>query len=325
MLRLGLIGCGEHSEGGHAVPLARYKSVHPSDIELTAACDLNLDRSRFFCRKYGFVNAYSDIEEMLARQKLDGCIAVVPVDKISQVGVKLLEAGIPCEVEKPLGGSLSQVTALLDAAQDTRTPNMVSVNRRFMPFLNQAIEWTRNAGPLRYVRCTLTRHARVEPEFLWTTAVHAVDALRHVAGDVASANIRTLRPAGDSAAWYAIDLEFHDCVVGRVDVLPTAGVLEETYELMGDGFRALVTSPFGPQRGWRGYRENRAVMEQTAEGVPEDVLNGCYDEATEFIRALSRRQSPHPTIADVFPSVELCLRLAKTVQQSAGNLMPAKS
>ncbi len=325
MLRLGLIGCGEHSEGGHAIPLARYKSEHPFDIELTAACDLNLNQSQLFCRKYGFVSAYSGMQEMLAQQKLDACIAVVPVEHISQVGIKLLKLGIPCVVEKPLGGSLSQVTALLDAARDTGTPNMVSVNRRFMPFLNRAIEWARGVGPLRYVRCTLTRNARTEPEFLWTTAVHAVDALRHIAGDVVEANIRTLRPAVDSAAWYAIDLQFADSVVGRIDVLPTAGVLEETYELMGDGFRALVTSPFGPQRGWRGYRENRAVMEQTSEGVPEDVLNGCYDEATEFIRALSLRQSPHPTIEDVFPSVELCLRLAKTADQTAGNLISAKS
>ncbi len=206
MIRLGLVGCGEHAESGHAIPLARYKSAHPSDIELTAACDLNLERAQAFCRKYGFVSAYRDVDEMLARQKLDGCIAVVPVEKISQVGIKLLELGIPSVVEKPLGGSLTDVTTLLETAQATRTSNMVSVNRRFMPFLNRAIEYAGNAGPLRYVRCTLTRHARNEPEFLWTTAVHAVDALRHIAGDVADADIRTLPRTSEFAAWYAIDL-----------------------------------------------------------------------------------------------------------------------
>ena len=59
--------------------------------------------------------------------------------------------------------------------------------------------------------------------------------------------------------------------------------------------------------------------------MPEEVLNGCYEEAAEFIRALTRREHPRPTIEDVFPSVELCLALAKVAEQNAGNLVPAKT
>jgi myo-inositol 2-dehydrogenase / D-chiro-inositol 1-dehydrogenase len=325
MIRLALIGCGEHSEGGHAIPLARYKAAHVGEVELTAVCDLRLERAKDFCSKYGFMNAYADMDEMLAQQKVDGCISVVPVDRISQVGVKLLGMGIACVVEKPLGGSLAGVKALRDAAQTTGTPNMVSVNRRFMPFLNRAMEWTKAAGPLRYVRCTLTRHARSEPEFLWTTAVHAVDTVRHIAGEVADANIHTLRGTGGVAEWYAIDLRFKSGTSGRIDVLPTAGVLQETYELIGEGYRAIVTCPFGPERGWRGYRENRVMVEESAEGMPEDVLNGCYDEAAEFIRALGIHRHPRPSIEDVYPSVELCLAMARQAEQAAGNLISAKS
>jgi hypothetical protein len=59
------------------------------------------------------------------------------------------------------------------------------------------------------------------------------------------------------------------------------------------------------------------VVEDAAEGIPEEVLNGCYDEASEFIRALREKRNPHPTIEDVFPSVQLCLNLAKEVDQRA--------
>jgi myo-inositol 2-dehydrogenase / D-chiro-inositol 1-dehydrogenase len=326
MIRLGLIGCGEHSESGHAIPLARHKAAHPAEIELAAACDLRAERAQSFCRKYGFMTAYSDVDEMLARQELDGCIAVVPVERISQLGIKLLGLGIPCVVEKPLGASLTEVKALLDAARVTRTPNMVSVNRRFMPFLNRAIEWTRTVGPLRYVRSTLTRHARSEPEFLWTTAVHAVDALRYIAGQVAEAQIRTLRDASGSAEWYGIDLRFESGASGHIDVLPTAGMLEETYELMGEGFRASVTCPFGPERGWRCFRENRLVVQETApEGMAEEVLNGYSGEAAELVRALTVKDVPRPSIEDVFPSVELCLAMANTAKKNAGNVVPANT
>src|SRR5438132_415415 len=142
MIRLGLIGCGEHSEGGHAIPLAKYKAAHPEEIELAAVCDLKLERAELFCRKYGFRKAYSGVDGMLT-EKLDACISVVPVGKISEVGIQLLRAPIPCVVEKPLGSSMEEVNALLYAARATGTPSFVSVNRRFMPFLNRAIEWAR--------------------------------------------------------------------------------------------------------------------------------------------------------------------------------------
>src|SRR5262249_29450650 len=155
----------------------------PAEIDLAAVCDLKRERADLFCMKYGFRQAYEDIDQAL-HQKLDAYIAVVPVERISEVGIKLLNTRIPCLVDKPLGSSMQEVTVLVDAARGSVAPNMVSVNRRFMPFLNRAIAWSRVAGPLRYVRCTFTRHARKEPEFLWGTAVHAIDTLRHIAGDI---------------------------------------------------------------------------------------------------------------------------------------------
>ena len=317
MIRLGLIGCGAHSESGHAIPLARYKGAHPDEILLAAVCDLQIERALEFGRKYGFLKAYRDVDGMLTQEKLDGCIAVVPPENISGLGIKLLNLGIPCVVEKPLGASLAEAQALRDAAIATKTPNMVSVNRRFMPLLNRAIEWTRHAGRLRYVHCILARHSRREPEFLWATAVHAVDTLRHIAGQVAAFDLRTLTAPAGATGWYGLDLQFENGISGRVDVLPTAGMVEETYDLFGEGFRASLTCPFGPQLGWRCFRDGRLVQ---AENVPaetlEDIVNGCYDEASAFIEALSGG-SPKPSIAEVFPSIELCFAIARTANKGA--------
>lgn len=314
MIRLGLIGCGEHAETGHAIPLARYLAAHRDQIELTAACDVRLPRAQLFCSKYGFKNAYNSANEMLRQAKLDGCIAVVPVENIAEVTATLLQAGIACVVEKPLGASLAEVAYLLDVAKATGTRNMVSVNRRFMPFLNRAVDWSRSLGPLRYVRCTMTRHARNESNFIWTTAVHAVDALRYIAGEVSESRAYTMKAEGLSS-WYAIELRFESGTDGHIDVLPTSGTVEETYDLFGEGFRASVTSPFGAQRSVRCFRNNQLVLEEVAgDDTPEDVLNGGYAEAEEFIRALSQGDTPRPAIEQVAPSVVLCLTMAKSLE-----------
>ena len=311
-VRLGLLGCGEHSEIGHATPLARYSAAHPGAISLVAACDLRRDRAELFCKQYGFSRAYHDLSDMLANEELDICIAVVPVEHISEIGIKLLETKTPCVVEKPLGKSLEEVKRLRDVARATKTKNMVSVNRRFMPLLNRAMEWSINAGALCYVRATMIRHARTESDFLRSTAIHAVDTMRYIAGNVSSAEIHTLNAT--PAYWYAIDLSFAKGVRGRIDVLPTAGLLEETYELVGEGFCAVVTSPFGPQRSLRCYRENQLTLEETpGNDTPEDVIHGFHGEVTELVEAFTHNRSPKPSIEDVFPSVELCFGLANRV------------
>lgn len=309
MIRLALIGCGEHAEVGHAIPLARYQSEYPQAIALVAACDIRIERAQRFGQQYGFKASYGNIDEMLSREEIDGCIAVVPPERISETGILLLNRHIACVVEKPLGSVLAEVEELAERAAESGTANMVSVNRRFMPFLNRALEWARNAGSVRYVHCTLARHARSEREFIWATAVHAVDTLRYIAGEVNKFEGRTMM-AG-TTAWYAIDLLFQSGVEGRIDVLPTAGMVEETYNLCGDGFRISITCPFGRKRGWLAYRNGVLVTEEWAsDDMPEDLINGFYHETAAFIRALRDRSLLKPSIADVAPSVQICMSIA---------------
>ena len=315
-VRLGLIGCGEHSELGHATPLARYAAKHPDAVVLSAACDLRLERAKTFLQKYRFARAYQDADEMLEREKLDVCIAVVPVERIPEIGIKLLRANMRCVVEKPLGTTIAEVRRLLEVAKTTGTANMVSVNRRFMPFLNSGMKWAEAAGKLRYLYCAMLRHARTEPDFLRFTAIHALDTMRFIGGEIRASEIHTLTQA--TPRWYAIDLQFENGVHGRIDVLPTAGMVEERYELLGDDFRAVITSPFGPQRSLRCYRENRLMLEEIAgTETPEDVTQGFYGEATELIQALSNGKRLNPSIEDVFPSVELCFQLADRAEKKA--------
>jgi hypothetical protein len=91
--------------------------------------------------------------------------------------------------------------------------------------------------------------------------------------------------------------------------------VEETYDLFGEGFRASVTSPFGAQRSVRCFGDNKLVLEEiVADDMPEDVLNGGYAEAEEFIRALSQGDAPRPSIDEVAPSVMLCWMMAKSLE-----------
>lgn len=314
MIRLALVGCGEHSRSSHAAPLARYVTENTGDLELVATCDLNLDRAQEFCREFGFARAYSNVETMLETEQLDGCVCVMPVERIVELAVMLLERKMPCVIEKPLGTSPQQAEQLARVTGETGTPHMVSVNRRFMPYLNEAKSWAHGVGPLEYVRATQVRHARAEPDFIWTTAIHVLDALRHVAGEVSEFESEVHRHAGLSTTWFVVTLHFQSGAQGRIEVLPTAGMVEESYELFGEGYRARVVAGSGPQRSLQCWREGRLEIEKYAsEDEPEDLRNGSYNEVVEFVRALKTGERPWPTVADILPSARICFAIAESM------------
>ena len=319
MIRLALLGCGEHSRGSHAAPLARYGVQNPGEIELVAACDLNLDRATEFCREFGFARAYTDVEGMLAAERLDGCVCVMPMERIVDSAVMLLERKIPCVIEKPLGTSPTQAERLASTTRATGTPHMVSVNRRFMPFLNQALSWTRNIGPIQYVRAMQVRHARDEPDFIWSTAIHVLDALRHCAGEIKTFSTEIHNQSGLSTLWYVVTLRFENETWGRIEVLPTAGMVEESYEMFGEGYRARVVAGSGTQRSLECWRAGKLELEEhSSNAEPEDLRNGAYDEVVEFVRALRTGAQPRPSVEDILPSALICFAIAESVARQIG-------
>jgi predicted dehydrogenase len=166
-------------------------------------------------------------------------------------------------------------------------------------------------GPLRYVKASQIRHQRSEPDFIWSTAIHVIDALRYIAGDVEKFDVTVPRAGTTNATWYVISLGFESGTTGQVEILPTAGMIEESYELFGEGCRARVTAGSGTQRSLECWEDGRQVIARHAnEEEPEDLRNGSYQEVEEFVRALRTGTRPQPSIDDILPSARISFEIA---------------
>jgi len=314
MIRLALIGAGGHSRTAHAASLARYRDEHPGEIELAAVCDLDAAKVRVLQKDFGFGVSYTDMDAMLEAEKPDGVISVLPVAAIAPVGIRLLKGGIPCVLEKPPGDTPEAARRLLEVARQTGTLHMVSLNRRFMPLLNRARQWAGTAGPLRFVRASMFRHKRVEDSFIWATAVHAVDAVRYLAGEVLDCCVRSCRQDGLSATWCEAALLFQGGCAGALHVFPTAGGEEETYELFGERYHARFACPgaAGARASLQCRKDGALVVdEQSPQDALAIVADGSYDETSAFVKALRDRAPLAPTLEDVFPSLDLCFKAAE--------------
>ena len=305
MLKLVLIGAGFHSRSNHAPSLARYADDHPGAIELCAVCDLDAGKARFFQREFGFRKVYHDFEAMIAEERPDACVCVMPIHRVAEMGIKLLELGLPVLLEKPPGANIEEVRRLVEVARRTGTPNMVSANRRFDPCLRRGIEWAGAQGPFRFVRAAMMRDRRCEPDFMWGTAFHCVDALREIAGEVAHFEVLPMR--GGHAPWFHLNLEFEDGASGSSDILPTCGCTEEKYEIFGDDFRAEIYVGSNLHPMVRCLREDKIVLEERLPAdLPGFIRGGAYAETEAFVNALLEGRSLRPSVEDVLPSAEIC-------------------
>ncbi|MCL2648413.1 MAG: Gfo/Idh/MocA family oxidoreductase [Phycisphaerales bacterium] len=332
MLQLALIGCGEHASLFHAPPLGKIARERPNDVQLVAAVDLNIARARALCNDFGFKKAYADYRQMLAQEKPDAVVLVMPVPLIASVSEEFLSKGIPCVVEKPIGANITEARRLVEVAGRTGTPHMVSVNRRFLPPLNKAKEWVSQQGKLRFLRANMLRYNRTEPGFVWETGVHLVDAIRHVAGDIEDLSLRTSggearsqKPEARrgeienqkskvenqfSIVWYAASLQFKSGAQGSFEIQTSTGIAEETYDFLGDNFRAKLVTQQNGQSSLQCWKNRELVHEETTTSTdPAFITRGEYAETTEFINALLAKRAPRPSLADILPSAEICHRL----------------
>ncbi len=303
-LKIGVIGAGWHSRASHLPALVRCVSERPDGLNLAAVCDIDAERAREAAEEFGFERAFSGMDEMLEEARPDAVVAVTPVEMTAGCALKLIERGIPALIEKPPGASVEEAQRVAEAAAASHSPVMVSMNRRFDPALAAAVSWM-EGGTIRYARGSMLRAGRSEPAFMTNTALHALDALRAVAGDVTAICCRNMKVKGTT--WYDVALEFENGARGALEIMPTAGVTEERYDLFGDGWRVVIRvggTDCGTLTCWEGGE--REMQSEPAEGEPGFVRDGTYAETREFLHALIEGRSPRPTPQDVLQSVELC-------------------
>jgi predicted dehydrogenase len=299
-----VIGAGHHSRTHHLPALAQFRRLQPDAVALAAIADVDLAVAHEAKAVFGFASAYTDMEEMLAREKPDAALALTPTELNASTTIHLARHGLPVLMEKPLGVTIDEARRLVTTLHDLNAHVMVSMNRRFDPFLRAALKWI-GPRPIRHVKATMARHSRLESHFVEHTGLHVVDIVRAIAGDVSSCDaLRQKSPAGD---WFEARLAFANGATGLVELKPKAGTTSEALEISGEGFRVEVCSAEFDRGGWRAWQNGLLESEEwLAPGTSMHFANGTLAETEAFFRSLLTEEPFRPAPADVLPSMELC-------------------
>ncbi len=294
--RICFIGAGNFARSVHG-PMIREVATMDPLLERTAVCDLDAGRAAAFARDFGFLRSYADPGEMLRTEKPDGVVVLTHVAATSKTAGDVLAAGYPVMMEKPPGRNRAEIEHLIAMRRLGRAPAMVAFNRRYSPWLARARELLAECGePLEHVRCDFCRHERLDDDFS-TTAIHGIDAVRHLTGSVYSRvdfRYRDL-PREKPACNITLHAEFAGGATALICFLPSTGLSCERFTLFTRRWTLALESVIpgsgsdSPGRLFV-YRDGSPLRVEAPAPHPlrhdDRYLAGYYGEHAAFVRRL---------------------------------------
>lgn len=106
--------------------------------EATAVCSRDPDRARSFAQKHGLAASFGGLKALLAHSEYDAIYLATPNTAHFEAARKIIGAGIPLLIEKPMGTTASQVEELARLAEDKNTFLMEALWTRYLPALKSA-------------------------------------------------------------------------------------------------------------------------------------------------------------------------------------------
>ena len=244
-LRAGIIGAGWM---GHVHARAYQRlAQHWPDLavrpELVAVADSSAAAAESFARAHGVATSlqiHTEWRELLADPDLAAVSVTAPNFLHREIGVAVAEAGKHLWIEKPVGLTPADATAVRDAVRANGVVGCVGFNYRHVPAVARARRVVRSGqiGVPTHARVQLLTDYAAHPgsPLSWRYAVdrgghgvlgdlasHGVDLLRFVLGDVAGVMAQTAihvpkRPVADAQGHYAVlDVDDPGLQLGEVE------------------------------------------------------------------------------------------------------------
>jgi len=148
MFKSAFLGCGGRAMG-HA---QAYKYISRS--KMVAICDLNEQRLKNFGDTFGIENRYTDIHEMLEKEKPDLLHIVTQPDLRLQLLTVAHEHNVPAViVEKPIAITGSDYKAIMELGKKSKTKFVVNHQLRFHPKLLELLSDVKSGkiGQIKFI------------------------------------------------------------------------------------------------------------------------------------------------------------------------------
>lgn len=125
----GILGCGDVCERKSGPPM--YKTAHSA---LAAVMRRDAAKAADFARRHGVPKSYTDADALIADPDVDIVYVATPPDSHRELALKVLAAGKPVYVEKPMAMNHAECLDMIAAAERSGQKLFVAYYRRALPY-----------------------------------------------------------------------------------------------------------------------------------------------------------------------------------------------
>ncbi|QDI72304.1 oxidoreductase [Streptomyces calvus] len=298
-MKVGCIGLGDIAQKAYLPVLAVRPEV---ELHLQTRTPATLDRVADSLHLPPG-QRHADLDALLA-QDLDAAFVHAPTDVHPQIVTRLLDAGVPTYVDKPLAYELADSTRLVTLAEERATSLAVGFNRRFAPGYVQCADHPRELILMQKNRVGLPEDPRT---MILDDFIHVVDTLRFlVPGPVDDVTVRARTEGG---------LLHHVVLQLAGDGFTALGVMNR---LSGSAEEILEVSGQDTKRQVVNLAEvidhkGQPTVRRRGDWVPVSRQRGIEQAVLAFLDAV--RAGRVLSARDALATHELCERVVRAVHE----------
>lgn len=285
-----------------------YPYIGTAGGQLVGACDLEVERAERNARLWGGT-AYCDMDAMLDAEKPDGVIICIGPAQHAELAPVVMRRGIPVYTEKPPATSAADALAVARVAKETHLLCMTAFKKRYAACYSRAKEWLGTFPADKLASLSIdygsARYDNDTPlsEFLLDFAIHAIDLVGYLFGDVEQVVAFT-----KGRHSYAVSMKYANGAVGTMNLTDGRAwdVPTEEVEITVDGGNFMTIHNSSTWRITQDYKpcewREPATFVSGGDGGND---TGHLPEIVEFIEAAKSGGSTRSNIYESYKSMVL--------------------
>jgi predicted dehydrogenase len=327
-IRIAVIGCGNHSRGALQPGLARLPH-----FDYVAACDLEEAVAADCARRYGAGAVYTDYRRMLDEVRPEAVLVVGPPQLHLEAGLEAAARGIHLFVEKPSAPDVDGAATLAEAFRQAGRVGMVGLFWRHAEAFQRAARMAADPsfgttllfdglymspGP----RVPLWGATDAASSFLTDQAIHAVDAMRFLMGDIEELTAHA-GEGPDAAVGYAVSLRFTSGAAGSLAVTSFTDAFTSRFTVHGsagasleitdaEALRVLARPVLPGGRG--GYVDQNLAEWRQGWSYAGHLRPGYVEELVAFARAIRDGFPPSASLDDAAAALRVCVAILESAR-----------
>ena len=339
LLRIAVIGVGSFGRNHARVyrELANEQQAGAAGkLELAAVVDRDRARAEAVAAEFG-AHAYTDLDALLANEKIDAATVAVPTIAHLAVARTLLEAGIDVLVEKPLAVDLAEADALIELARKHGRVAQAGHLERFNPAVRAALPHVTRPMFFEVHRLSVFTPRSLDVDVVMDLMIHDLDVVLSLVDspirDIRAVGLPVLTPKVDIAN---VRVEFESgCVanftasrVSTERVRKLRFFQPQQYVSLDysrrDVFMLTVKPaaagqdayPSNPKAGSLGALGSRFSLPEIVPSKPEVVSEEpLRAELRSFLEAVASRARPVVSLEDGRRALDLALQVRSRMEE----------